>query len=116
MDEGIHCKIQTVKCLDCRELYDVYTRVHRREPPILTKPRFVEPPMVPPPVLVEKPVREFDGRPRTETDHPTYAWENVKLMCPRSKKHRVEAWRDPGRCPRCGVYLEKNGFPWRLWD
>ena len=117
VDEGVHCRIQTITCLDCRELFDVYTRIHRREPPIITKPRFIEPPLIPPPMLVEKPVREFPGQPRLAMDEPpVLRWEEVALACPRSKKHRIQPWNDPGRCPRCGVYLEKNGFPYRIWE
>jgi hypothetical protein len=108
--------VQTIACLDCRELYDVYTRLHRYEPPIGPMPRFKQPPAIPPAVLVEQPTRHFDGSPRPAATLPPLIWEDIKLVCPRSTKHRVEAWRDPGRCPRCGVYLEKNGFPWRLWD
>jgi hypothetical protein len=67
-------------------------------------------------MLVQKPVREFNGQPHLPNGQTTYFWENVKLTCPRAKNHRVEPWRDPGRCPRCGVYLEKNGFPYRIWE
>ena len=116
LDEGVHCRVQTIVCLDCRELFDVYTRIHRHEPPASPANHFKETPAVPPNVLVENPIREFDGSPQRHDDSPTMVWEDVKLICPKGNNHRVEPWRDPGRCPRCGVYLEKNGFPWRLWE
>jgi hypothetical protein len=31
-------------------------------------------------------------------------------------KHQIESWRDPGRCPRCGNFMEKMGLPFRLWE
>jgi hypothetical protein len=38
------------------------------------------------------------------------------LHCPVSKNHSVHAWNDPGKCPRCGAFLEKSSLPYRLWD
>jgi hypothetical protein len=43
-------------------------------------------------------------------------WREFTLMCPVDAKHFVESWKDPGRCPRCGTFLEQSGLPFRLWD
>jgi len=43
-------------------------------------------------------------------------WHDSEIACPVDPKHTVEAWKDPGRCPRCGNFLDKNGFPFRAWD
>ena len=43
-------------------------------------------------------------------------WQKFKPACPVDTKHFVEPWKDPGRCPRCGNFMEKNGLPFRLWD
>jgi len=102
---GVDCDIQTVVCRDCRELFDVFTRVRRQSSPV-GKFRALHP-EIPPAALKGSPAR---GKP----------WEESELACPmerdRHHKHRVEEWKDPGRCPRCGSYLEKNGLPFRVWD
>jgi hypothetical protein len=103
-DSGWHCEVQTVVCRDCRELFDVFTRVRRRAGAVeLVKfPGFYRP-EIPPVVLLDGTL----GR---------LVWQECKLACPVVARHFVEPWSDPGRCPRCGNFLEKNGFPFRLWD
>jgi hypothetical protein len=43
-------------------------------------------------------------------------WQKFKPACPVEPKRFIEPWNDPGRCPRCGNFMEKNGFPYRRWD
>jgi len=43
-------------------------------------------------------------------------WHTTKLACPAELDHFVEPWNDPGRCPRCGNFMERSGFPFRAWD
>lgn len=45
-----------------------------------------------------------------------FKWLAFKPQCPVSAMHWVRSWNDPDRCPKCGVYLEKNALPYRLWD
>jgi hypothetical protein len=47
---------------------------------------------------------------------PPLVWRDSDLACPVEPEHFVEPWNDPGRCPRCGNFLEKNGLPFRAWD
>ena len=105
-DGGIHCEVQTVVCLDCRELYDVFTRLQRAEDSAGDRPvkfpGFFRPEI--PPVILSG----LAGR--------RLVWQEFKPACPVEPKHRVELWRSPGRCPRCGNFIEKNGIPFRLWD
>jgi hypothetical protein len=105
-DSGIHCEIQTVACRDCRELYDVFTRLRRAETDGGKKPRFPGffRPEIPPVIL-----REASGKRRL-------IWQKFQPACPVEAKHFVETWKDPGRCPRCGNCMEKMGLPFRLWD
>jgi Zn finger protein HypA/HybF involved in hydrogenase expression len=98
--DGLHCDVQTIICRDCRELFDVTTRIRRKPAPGKFK---IDRPEIPPLV-----VREF-FRGATK-------WESVKPACPVSGSHFVEPWQHPGRCPRCGSFLEPNGFPVRVWD
>ena len=118
-DRGLSFFVQTILCRDCRELYDAVTRL--RVPDELgglgnfgrlRKERLprVLPGVTAPPgfqaVLNRLPlvgVRRFK-------------WLAFKSQCPVSAIHRVRSWNDPDRCPKCGVYLEKNALPYRLWD
>ena len=104
-DSGVHCEVQTVVCRDCRELMDVFTKVRRREgaPKTIKFPGFFRP-EIPPAIL------------SGGTAGPRWVWEKCKPACPVEPKHQVEVWKNPGRCPRCGTFLEKNGLPFRLWD
>ena len=105
-DDGWHCEVQTVACRDCRELFDVFTKVRRLEGEADQKPK-------------------FSGFFRREIPPVTLrggwaggksAWCKFKPACPVESKHFVEVWSDPGRCPRCGNFLEKSGLPTRIWD
>jgi hypothetical protein len=111
-DSGVHCEVQTVLCRDCRELYDVLIRVRRRAGSPLKPGKFpgFDRPEIPPVIL-----REVPANPKREKPAPLI-WQELPLACPAWPKHFVEPWNDPGRCPRCGVFLEKNGLPFRLWD
>jgi len=106
-DNGLHCEVQTMICRDCRELFDVFTRLRRREgfEETIKFPAFFRP-EIPPVILREN----NGGKPCP------LVWKKFTPACPVSAKHFVETWNDPGRCPRCGNFLEKNGLPFRLWD
>jgi hypothetical protein len=45
-----------------------------------------------------------------------FKWVSFKIRCPVSPIHRVHAWSDPGKCPRCGNFMEKNALPFRYWE
>ena len=100
-DAGLDCEVQTVACRDCRELFDVFTRVRRRAT-VTGKFKSLQP-EIPPLQLRAVPVKPP-------------GWKKVELACPVSAQHRVEPWQDPGRCPRCGCFMEKSGLPFRIWD
>jgi hypothetical protein len=118
-DRGLNVFVQTILCRDCKELYDAVTRL-RMSDELSAGAHLIgwnpmkalnmrRAPKVPPsfqaalnrlPLLGSKPS----------------AWVQFKPQCPVSALHRVEAWNDPGRCPRCRVYLEKNALPYRIWE
>jgi hypothetical protein len=110
-DSGRHCEIQTVICRDCRELYDVFLRQRRRADAVdrVRFPGFYRPD-IPPVVLGES---SLNPSPKPLA---TLVWRETELLCPVEAKHVVESWNDPGRCPRCGNFMERNGFPFRSWD
>jgi hypothetical protein len=105
-DSGVHCEVQTVVCRDCRELQDIFTRVRREESQIDRKPKFPGffRPEIPPVILADA------------TGERRLVWQMHKPACPVDSKHEVEPWNDPGRCPRCGNFMEKSGIPFRQWE
>jgi len=126
-DTGANCAVQTVVCLDCRRLFDVFTRLRLRgseeEPPAASAkktksgrgllPTGV---MIPPFWLVDNPWSVFSPGRRSSAPPRQRHWAELKPVCPVAGFHRIKIWNAPGRCPRCGNYIEKNGFPFRLWD
>ena len=104
-DSGVHCEVQTVVCRDCRELFDVFIKVRRRAGVAekIKFPAFFRPEI--PPVILR------DG-----SAPQRLVWQKFQPACPVDAKHFVEPWRNPGRCPRCGNFMEKDGLPFRLWD
>jgi hypothetical protein len=111
-DGGLHCVIQTIICRDCRELYDVFVRQRRRADAakLVKFPGFYRP-EIPPVVL-----RQSSLNPPAKPLAPLVWYDSERLACPVESKHPVEPWNDPGRCPRCGNFMEKNGFPYRTWE
>lgn len=101
-DEGYHCITQTVTCHDCKMLQDAVVRMRVPEDP----PRLKR--LLPAPVDARD-VLLFGQPPRTK-------WTDLKLACPVAAHHRVERWNAPGKCPRCGNYLERGALPFRVWD
>ena len=125
-DTGVNCVVQTIVCLDCRRLFDVFTRLLLREdkaePPPATAgaksrrkllPTGVN---IPPFWLVDNPWSVFASGRRSPAPPRQRRWAEVKPVCPIAGFHRIKIWNTPGRCPRCGNYLERNGLPYRLWD
>ena len=118
-DRGLHLFVQTILCRDCKELYDAVTRL-RVPDETAAAARLVG-------VSRSKglsPRRDLNAPPSFPSalnrllrfGAKASQWLQFKLQCPVSAWHRVQAWNEPDRCPRCGVYLEKNALPFRIWD
>ncbi|MGP8218166.1 MAG: hypothetical protein ACLQPI_01800, partial [Limisphaerales bacterium] len=110
-DGGLHCEIQTIICRDCRQLYDVFTRQRRLLDAVeLVKfPGFLRPD-IPPVILGGSSINP------SPTPPAPLIWRTTELACPADPDHFVEPWTIPGRCPRCGNFMERNGVPFRAWD
>jgi hypothetical protein len=113
-DAGFHCATQTIVCTDCRALYDVPTKLRVAEESPTARPRpkksllaEVKPPL-PSPVDPTN-MLLFSEPPRTK-------WIQIKPRCPVAALHRVEDWTNPGKCPRCGTFLDRTVSPFRVWD
>jgi hypothetical protein len=118
-DRGLSFFVQTILCRDCKELYDAVTRLR-----ILTEPGTtgslagcsrIKSPTSPRTASVPPSFQAALNRlPTSPVKHSR--WLQFKLQCPVSALHRVQAWNEPDKCPRCGIYLEKNALPFRIWE
>jgi hypothetical protein len=109
--------VQTIVCRDCKELYDAVIRLRL--------------PQESQPAVAAAGRAGAGSRLNSKASPPTFqsvasrllytgvkqfAWRAFPLECPVSPLHRVQSWNAPDKCPRCGIYLEKNVLPYRLWD
>ena len=99
--EGEHLAVQTIACADCKALYDAVIRFKASprpgENPPGTAPKFVA-------VLNRLPPRGVRQ------------WLKFKPACPVASWHRIRPWKQPDKCPKCGIFLELNAIPFRIWD
>jgi hypothetical protein len=118
--DGFNFAVQTILCRDCKELYDAVIRMRvlartadqTKGLRLRLRNTFARNPKVsrqPPTFLAALNRMPPPGR-------TTSTWTNFPLRCPVSSSHRVQAWKSPGKCPRCGVYLEHGAVPYRMWD
>ncbi len=119
-DRGCHFAVQTILCHECKALYDAVTamKIAARSPLGgrgtsqlarnlsigSNKTPFVAPLFAS--VLNRLPP---GGGKRSR-------WINFKTVCPVAPGHRVRPWNRPDKCPKCGVFLEQNALPYRIWD
>jgi len=114
-DEGLHLSVQTILCTECKELFDAVTRLRVLDGSQMALHGSMEP--VP-----------LDGEARRA---PSFNWAMNRLrfegekisdwvqfapQCPTSRHHKVRAWNNPDRCPRCGAYMERSALAFRIWD
>ncbi len=121
LDRGLNFFVQTIACRDCKELYDAVTRVKiPDEPEAGVRRNFFG-------CLRPKswsPRKTSSGPPTFESvlnrlDYKgvkRFRWVHFKPQCPVSPIHRIQIWNEPVKCPRCGLYLEKNALPYRIWE
>jgi hypothetical protein len=114
-DSGFEFSVQTTACRDCKTLFDSVVRLRVPDPGPKIPSEFQRlrwrkaQPEIPPSLetvlnrLLPVGLRNFK-------------WIAFKIRCPVSVAHRVQVWKEPGKCPRCGTYMEKNALPFRHWD
>ena len=113
-DTGFEFCVQTTACRDCRILFDSVVRLRVPDTGLKipadfqrTRIRKNEP--------QEAPTFEAALN-RLPPMGKKFKWLTFKLRCHVSPTHRVRAWNEPGKCPRCGNFMEKNSLPFRYWD
>jgi hypothetical protein len=116
-ESGITFSSRTITCRDCKLLYEIVTRIR---------------------LPLEKPKKKFSSglgnlsQLRWLPDNPptfdaalnrltmvaikNSRWVDLRVRCPVSRFHRVETWKNPRKCPRCGSYMEGTATPYRIWD
>jgi hypothetical protein len=114
-DGGVSFEVQTITCRDCKELLDVVTRLKEEPPNGVGKSAGAN--------RGKRMIRPLEAAPRFEVvlnrlpaGAKRLRWVPYEICCPVSPLHRVQAWNDPGRCPRCGTYLDKSALPFRIWE
>lgn len=115
---GLHLAVQTIECLDCRELYDVVTELKVPASSLRKTARWkltpgsgdTGPGAAPTPRFPEALNRLRPGAGQR------FDWLRFRAVCPESTLHRIREWNEPGRCPRCGVFLDGGAIPFKVWD
>jgi len=115
---GIRFAVQTIMCTDCKELYDAVTELKVPASVALAAGRWrlkasrldTETPPSIPPTFQAALNRLLPAKAKR------FRWLRFKTFCPVSARHRVRDWHEPGKCPKCGVFMEPNAVPFRLWD
>jgi hypothetical protein len=113
-------QVRTISCQDCRQLHDAVVRLRvpdegRRslynatglaKPAPIARPRLPERPPSFQTAMTRLPLRPAR----------LHRWLRFDPQCPVSPLHRMDLWTYPGPCPRCGLPLERNAIPFRIWD
>lgn len=120
-DRGFHFAVQTVSCFQCKQLHDAVTEFKIAVAPPLAEPlsrkrlkslaaaRARRAPAPPPTFLAA-----LNRLPPAGAKH--FRWLKFNAACPLAPLHRVRDWNHPDRCPQCGVLMEQNALPFRIWD
>jgi hypothetical protein len=116
LDRGRDFYVETIVCAECKQVYDAVTRLRFPRQQLLA-PGFrplrsrvdARPPKRPPTFEAVVSRLPYEG-----VRH--LRWIHFGLQCPVSPSHRVRSWSDPGKCPRCGIVMEKGVLPYRVWD
>jgi hypothetical protein len=114
LDSGLDFSVQTTACRDCRVVFDSVVRIRIPDTGLrflsdFQRMRWRRAEAEAPPTF-ESAVNRLPLADRK------FQWAQFKIRCPVSLAHRVNAWNEPGKCPRCGNFMEKNALPFRYWE
>ena len=120
-DKGFTFSVQTILCRDCKSLYDAV--VHMKMPELSSTQARINASGFRAPNLLRRPPA-WEVTPTFNSVLNRLAFPGAKrfksvefkMRCPVSAMHRVQIWNEPGKCPKCGLPLEKHPLPYRIWD
>ena len=113
--------VQTILCQDCKELFDAITRLRvPNEPSFASSFRLGNNnalrPLFSSGHATRPPSFQVVANRLPQFALSQFKWVHFNLQCPTSSVHRVQSWSEPGKCPRCGVYLDKHALPYKIWE
>jgi len=117
-ERGRQLAVQTIHCLNCRELRDVVTEWKRPEPGPTHSPAWKLKPTPFEPACEATPPPSFASAVNSLTVRrgQPFRWARFKLACPVAPWHEIRRWQQPGKCPKCGIFLDGGGTPFKAWD
>ncbi|TAL00244.1 MAG: hypothetical protein EPO07_09950 [Verrucomicrobia bacterium] len=121
VSEGAWFAVQTIVCADCREVLDAVVQMKFPVPDLIEplqktrgRKRKLQLPRLDTPATAPSFQAALNRLPPEGAK--SYRWVKFKLTCPVSPKHRIEPWVSPGKCPKCGLFMDGNALPFRVWD
>jgi len=119
-DRGLNFFVQTILCRDCKCLHDAVTRlkIPAASASALQQWRYKTRASKQLKTLAPaKPVTFQEALNRLPYNGVRqFRWVRFELSCPVSPLHRVVAWNAPAKCPHCGIFMEQNALPFRIWE
>ncbi len=118
-DRGHDFFVQTIQCKDCKALYDAVIKVRIADDSsdrFLSKSLHIPRQRKSAAVSVSPPSFERALSKLPYRGVRRFRWVRYAEQCPNSSVHRVQSWNDPGKCPKCGVYMERGALPYRIWE
>lgn len=119
--DGAWFAVQTIFCAECGQLHDAVVQMKFAVPPLLEtgkkargQKRRLQLPRLDTPACAPSFQAAVNRLPPEGAK--SYRWVKFKLECPVSPRHRIEPWKSPGKCPRCGLFMERSALPFRIWD
>lgn len=114
-DSGLDFAVQTTACRDCRAIFDSIVRLRVPDGGLKNFSNFQ---------YLRSGKSEGEMPPSFESvlnrlpavAVKKFRWAHFKVRCAVSLAHRVNVWNEPGNCPRCGNFMEKNVLPFRYWE
>jgi hypothetical protein len=99
LTEGLDLSAQTIVCEECKQLQDavIAFKVDAGSGGLKSAPAFA------------------DVMNQLSITGPT-RWEHFEAACSVDPRHRIREWKQPGKCPRCGVFIEPSPIPISQWD
>lgn len=114
-ERGFHFAVQPISCCECKELYDAVTDLKVSAAPALLRWK-LDTSRLDAKALTKAPTFQAALNRLTFPGVTRFRWLHFKAACPMVAHHRVKEWQHPGKCPKCGYFLECNAVPFRRWD